>query len=185
MRYLSFILCFLLLCSCKENNKHRIARLVQEWQGKEIKFPENITFTRYVRDTVDYQIPETNYKVLIYVDSIGCISCKLQLYEWKQLIAHTDSITGGTVPFLFFFYTKDYNEIRHVLRVDQFDLPVCIDKGDRLNKLNKFPSDMAFQTFLLNKDNKVIVIGNPVHNAAVKELYMQQITGQDSLNVTL
>jgi hypothetical protein len=167
------------LFGCKETNKERLTHLVTEWQGKEIVFPDNPVFTRYVVDTVDYQIPETAYKVLIYVDSAGCTNCKLQLHKWKELIAYTDSATGGTVPFLFFFHAKDYREINHLLKKDDFDFPVCMDKKDKLNKLNKFPSDITFQTFLLDKDNKVIVIGNPVHNLAVRDLYVKQITGKD------
>ena len=37
---------------------------------------------------------------------------------------------------------------------------------------------MTFQTFLLNEKNEVEVIGNPIHNLAVKELYLKQITGE-------
>lgn len=37
---------------------------------------------------------------------------------------------------------------------------------------------MAFQTFLLDKDNKVLAIGNPVLNPAVKELYLKIIQGK-------
>ena len=51
---------------------------------------------------------------------------------------------------------------------------------DRLNKLNKFPADMTFQTFLLDKNNKVAALGNPVHNTAIKDLYLKQITGKES-----
>ena len=32
-----------------------------------------------------------------------------------------------------------------------------------------------FQTFLLDKDNKVLAIGNPIHNPKVKELYLKII----------
>lgn len=176
----SIILLFsLLFISCREkDNRAEIARLVGEWQGKEIVFPGGIVFTRYVTDTTDYQIPASDYKVLIYVDSIGCTSCKLQLNKWKELIAQTDSLTGATVPFLFFFHAKDYREINYLLKVDQFNIPVCIDKEDRLNKQNKFPSDITFQTFLLDRSNKVVVIGNPIHNLAVQELYMKQITSK-------
>ena len=46
----------------------------------------------------------------------------------------------------------------------------------------QFPADITFQTFLLDKDNKVAVLGNPIHNTAVKDLYMRQITGKDSPN---
>jgi hypothetical protein len=174
------MLALALLFACKETGKERLARLVTEWQGKEIAFPDNPVFTRYVVDTVDYPLSESDYKVLVYVDSIGCTSCKLQLGKWKELIAYTDSVTGGTVPFLFFFHSKDPKEINYLLKVDKFSLPVCIDKEDKLNKLNKFPSDITFQTFLLDKDNKVTVIGNPIHNLAVRDLYIKQITGKDT-----
>jgi hypothetical protein len=35
-----------------------------------------------------------------------------------------------------------------------------------------------FQTFLLDKGNKVLAIGNPVHNPKVKELYLKIIQGE-------
>jgi hypothetical protein len=181
IRLLSLVGLLFLLFSCKgKDNRKEVARLVAEWQGKEIVFPDNLVFTRYLTDTVDYQLPESDHKVLVYVDSIGCTGCKLQLGKWKELIEYTDSVTGGTIPFLFFFHAKDYKEINYLLKVDKFDFPVCIDKGDKLNKLNKFPSDITFQTFLLDKDNKVIVIGNPIHNLAIRDLYVKQITGKDT-----
>lgn len=170
-------------CDNKQKEKEKqILQLVNEWQGKQIVFPENAVFTRYLTDTTDYQIPQSEYKVLIYVDSAGCTSCKLQLHKWKELIEYTDSVTQNKVPFLFFFHPKDAKEIRYLLKRDGFDRPICIDLDDRLNKLNKFPADMTFQTFLLDKNNKVAVLGNPVHNTAVKDLYLKQITGKDNPN---
>ena len=177
MRIPLFFLLFLFLFSCQENRKEHLSYLVQEWQGKEIKFPENPVFTRLVKDTVDYQIPMSDYKVVTYIDSIGCVSCKLQLSRWKEFIAQVDSASGKAIPFLFFFQSKDNGDLRRTLRTDNFTLPVCIDTEDRFNKLNHFPSEMMFQTFLLDKDNKVIVIGNPIHNLKVRDLYLQKIAG--------
>lgn len=137
-------------------------------------------FTHNTTDTVDYIIPQSNYKVLIYVDSLGCTSCKLQLNKWKELVAYTDSVTNGTIPFLFVFHPKDRKEISYLLKREGIKFPVCIDTNDALNKLNKFPADMTFQTFLLDRNNKVTVLGNPIHNLAIKELYLKQITGKDS-----
>ena len=28
----------------------------------------------------------SSYKILVYIDSIGCSSCKLQLNKWKEFI---------------------------------------------------------------------------------------------------
>ena len=181
-KQLYILLLLSLLTACKENNKEKFAQLVQEWQGKEIVFPQDMVFTRFVTDTVDYQIPDAEYKVLIYVDSIGCTSCKLQLHKWKELIAHTDSVTNGSISFIFVFQSKDDKELRYILKRDNFDRPVCIDQDSRLDKLNKFPQDITFQTFLLDKNNKVKVIGNPVHNLAVRDLYLKQITGVQQKN---
>jgi hypothetical protein len=177
-----YIFFFFFVFACQtDGQEENIAQLVTEWQGKEIVFPENIVFIRYLTDTTNYRIPDSDYKILVYVDSVGCTSCKLQLAKWKELIAYTDSITGSNVPFLFFFHAKDYREVRYLLKSESFDLPVCIDTEDGLNRLNRFPSDMIFQTFLLDKDNKVAVIGNPIHNIAVKELYLKRIGRQSDL----
>ena len=181
--YILLTLTIFFSCQNKQKEKEvQIAELVNEWRGKQIVFPENSIFTRYLTDTTDFQIPQSDYKVLIYVDSIGCTSCKLQLPKWKRLIEYIDSLTQGKIPFLFFFHPKDNKEIRYLLKRDAFNRPVCIDIDDQLNKLNKFPLDITLQTFLLDKDNKVVVLGNPVHNIAVKDLYLKQIIGKDSQN---
>ena len=177
IKYLLYVIYLYLLSSCQNPAKDHITQLVEEWQGKEVRFPENPVFTRQLSDTVDYRIPETEYKVLVYVDSIGCTSCKLQLPQWKEFIAYVDSVSGGKIPFLFFFQSKDNKELRYILKRDNFRLPVCVDSQNEFGKLNRFPSEQMFQTFLLDKDNRVKVIGNPIHNLSVKELYLKEIEG--------
>lgn len=111
---------------------------------------------------------------------MGCASCKLQLPRWKEWVHEVDSLTDGKVPFLFYLHPKDMKELRYLTRRDGFSYPVCYDEKDELNRMNRFPSDMTFQTFLLDRDNKVVAIGNPVHNPKVKDLYLELITGKDS-----
>ena len=107
MKNIAFLLCILnLFISCQEDMGTHIERLVQEWQGKEIKFPDNPIFTQYVKDTVDYQISVSDYKIVMYVDSIGCVSCKLQLSRWKEFIGQVDSVCNKDVPSSFSFSRK-------------------------------------------------------------------------------
>jgi hypothetical protein len=49
-----------------------------------------------------------------------------------------------------------------------------------LDQLNHLPDEPAFQCFLLDKDNKVLAIGNPAYNPKVWELYKQIIAGEIS-----
>ena len=86
-------------------------------------------------------------------------------------------------PFAFYFHPKDMKELRYITRRDAFTYPVCFDEMDDFNRLNHFPGEMTFQTFLLDKDNKVVAIGNPVHNPKVKELYLKVLTGDKVIKV--
>jgi hypothetical protein len=62
------------------------------------------------------------------------------------------------------------------LKNDQFDYPVFIDKENRINTLNQFPlNNMQFQRFLLDQNNQVQTIGNPILNLKVRELYKQKL----------
>lgn len=181
---LSILLIF--LTSCHGYRNEDFIHIVKEWEGKEIRFPKDLVFSRFATETTDFHIPtENEYKIIVYADSIGCISCKLQLREWKKFIAQVDSATGKNVPFLFFFQSTDESELRHILKRDNFTLPVCIDKGDRFYKLNHFSKDIAHQTFLIDKNNRVRSIGNPIHNWLVRDLYLKILTGTKAHEPTL
>ena len=106
MKVLYLFICMFCILSCQDNKEKQVKELVQEWQGKEIKFPDNPIFTQYVKDTVDYQISVSDYKIVMYVDSIGCVSCKLQLSRWKEFIGQVDSVCNKDVPSSFSFSRK-------------------------------------------------------------------------------
>jgi len=176
----TLIMCVWMLASCQESREEAMLRLVSEWNGKEIKFPSRSVFTIQGKDTVDFEFGNVDYKVVTYIDSVGCTSCKLQLHRWKELVEEVDSLTDGRVPFLFYFHPKDMKELRYLTRRDGFGYPVCLDEKDELNRLNRFPADIIFQTFLLDKDNKVVAIGNPVLNPKIRELYLGLVAGSRS-----
>ena len=165
------------LMSCKESNRRYIIALLHEWEGKEISFPTNVAFTIQGRDSADF-FKRNKCKVVTYIDSVGCTSCKLRLTAWKEFIHIVDSLRPDSVQFLFFFHPHKGINIHQILRMDGFIYPICIDERDSFNKLNKFPPDLNFQTFLLDKSNKVMAIGNPVHNPKVRDLYINIIQGK-------
>ena len=148
------------------------------WERDFLSFPSHSVFTIQGKDTVDFSFADAEYKIITYIDSVGCTSCKLQLPRWKEFMHEVDSLAQGKVPFVFYFHPKDVKELRYITRRDAFTYPVCFDEKDDFNALNRFPGEMTFQSFLLNRENKVIAIGNPVHNPKVKELYLQRLTNE-------
>ena len=103
MRTIVGIICIVLFTACSESREEAVYRLVKEWTGKEIKFPERSVFTVQGKDTVDFTFHDADYKVLVYVDSVGCTSCKLQLDRWKKVIKETTEETGKDILSCFTF----------------------------------------------------------------------------------
>ena len=185
-------LAMFIFCSCKgQHERQELTRLVQEWQGREVLLPDNMAFSRYVHDTVNYDVFGTPFKLLHYVDTVGCFSCKLRLRQWSGLIEELRALVPGRVAFLLCLSpggsADALDRLESVLDDNAFDYPVFIDSDDRLNKMNGFPKRNGFQTFLLDKDNRVVAIGNPVHNERVKSLYLDYLTGKrtpEALGIT-
>ena len=61
--YLLYSTAAILLSSCQNPVQDHITQLVEEWQGKEVLCPENPVFTRQLKDTVDYRIPDGAYRL--------------------------------------------------------------------------------------------------------------------------
>ena len=171
---LSILLILLLFSACQQTQRDRVADLIRKWEGKEILFPKGMTLTMEGQNYEDSTFFDTNHMILAYVDSFGCFSCKLRLNEWKKLIKELDS-----VPVLFVFCPLSIEEVYSSLRQEHFPYPVCIDTTDILNQLNQFPPEENFHTFLLDKDKKVVGIGNPIQNPKIRELYRNRIIGRE------
>jgi hypothetical protein len=179
IKFLLLTAFFVLSVSCKENKKQiEIEKILTEWVGKEIQFPKDCQCDVLGKDTTSNLCTDLfgkEYKILLYVDSLGCTKCKLRLPEWKRLIAESDSLNSGKLGFLFFFHPKDMNELQFMFGLDQMTYPVFIDADNAIGQLNHFPEQESYQCFLLDKDNKVIMIGNPTINPKVWELYKKQV----------
>lgn len=61
---LSILVILSILCACQESEKDKIARLVKEWEGKEILFPDYSIFTIQGKDTTDFSFINSDYKVV-------------------------------------------------------------------------------------------------------------------------
>lgn len=178
MKKILILGCLWLLVSNCSNSARDSYSIIEDWMGREIVFPVHLDFVSLDADTTVKVNMEKDFKILTYWDAEGCLSCKLQLAEWKQFIRYLDRRDINNVQFLFFFAPQNKEGLLHELRINRFDYPMNIDRNDSLEILNSFPKEIAFQTFLLDKDNKVLAIGNPVLNPKVKDLYLRIIRGE-------
>ena len=68
---------------------------------------------------------------------------------------------------------KDFELIRHYLGRWRFEYPIVLDRDNRFELVNEIPRESEFQTFLLNEQNQVILVGNPLKNSELKQLYLK------------
>lgn len=184
MRAVSVLLLLLLFClscgrkECDKQNK----RIVHDYIGRELLFPKDIVYTRFLKDTIDYRIPDDiDYKVVVYLDSMGCTECKLKLQEWKDFISYVDTLSEKKVAFIFFYNLNDYRKIAFRLKHENFDYPVCLNKSEELSQLNHIREGDRNHTFLLDKENRILEIGNPMFDLEIRDKYVAYMTGNREL----
>jgi hypothetical protein len=120
------------------------------------------------------------YKLFIfypYIDSAGCTSCRLQLGKWRNLIESADTLFSKKPEFILVFQTKHNGEIeiKQLMRQNGFGYAVFLVADYKTVLLNSFPKEQEYRCFLLDGGNKVVMVGNPVLNRGIWELYKKQI----------
>ncbi len=172
------LICLILVVSCKKNNLTTSAqKIVTEWVGRKITIPD-VNSTYMGTDTI-MEKKHMPYRILIYTDSTGCVSCKLRLSTWKYYMHEIDSLSPGQVDFLFYFQPKSSKDLTNLLRINSFEHPVYVDQQGEINRINNFPSKIEYQCFLLDSQDRVLLIGNPTLNPKMWELYKQMLTERD------
>lgn len=179
-RIIIFLFLALMLSGCSgSSKKNQIAGMVCEWQGKTIVLPDGIVDFNS-GDTLD--ISKADYTILTYVDSAGCTGCKMKLPLWREFLNSVDTITDAEIQALMVVNTDDPKELEYLINRDLFEYPVFLDADDKINKRNSFPEDIVYQTFLLDRNRKVVAIGNPTHSPSIAALYKSIISGEQIFN---
>src|SRR5574344_1324288 len=84
-------------------------------------------------------------------------------------------------PFFFIIniQAQDYNIVKSALNLSQLKHSVYIDTIDVFKQNNpQLPDSRIYHTFLLNKENKVVLIGNPLYNEHVEKLFLELLKEQ-------
>ena len=178
VKFFSICLVVLLLCSCHSRRKE-IARIVEEWKNKEVIFPDPLLVKVQGRDTILPDFQERKYKILNYIDTSGCTECRMKLAEWQLLKQEIDSL-GYDVDILFVAWVHNYDELEILQRANRCQLPFLYDPQGDMQKINQFPAEPAFQTFLLDSLNRVLLIGSPVENDKIWTLYQRSLSSLNS-----
>lgn len=170
-------LSFLFFISNCTNTSNKIINrdIIQKWLNKVLIIPENLEIHEANQDidSLETKFYSAGIKIVTYLNG-DCSACILDLNKWKEYIFNGD--LDKDIVFLFFVYSTDYSVFEMMNRTEiHFPYPLIYDNLNQFYKANNIPSNRLLQTFLLDSNNKIILIGNPIYSEKLKELYTIEI----------
>lgn len=158
--------------ACSRSNKEQrqhAEEMVREWTGKAIQLPDSLSL---INGNM-YYAKDADFTILSYIDSAGCTACHLKLPFWKQYLPLVDSLSGtSVVRFLFVIQPKSHQDLKQIAERAQFQYPIHADTANAIAIANRFPEELEYSTFLLDRNHRVLAIGNPVLNKSIKKVYL-------------
>ena len=172
-RCILFVIGCLLLTSCKDittsKEKERILEVVREMEGKTIHFSHDMLANFEIDSLLS-----RSFKLVVYIDSAECTECNLALDEWSIKIREMNQINND-VAFLFVINSNNPSVVNSLLSKHRFYYPVFIDSTNSFFKMNSLSKERRFQMFLLNSDNKIVLVGDPIRNDNIWMLYKKEL----------
>lgn len=180
MKNLLLLLCIIILVtgnnSCQfHRRKLETERIVTKWYNKEIAIPDSVFA---IKDTIPVILKKDplNPKKLKIITLIpaNCEKCIFDVYAWCSFL---DSINkSSSVDFIPIFKTSDPNQfVKLYLPILPYGIEPYLDSYNKFLTKYRLPNDLRFRTFLLDKNNKIILLGNPIYSSNIKSLYIKKI----------
>ena len=97
----------------------------------------------------------------------------MKINVWEYLLEYAEKF-DNRLKFYFIFSPKKNDEysVQLQLKNTYFNYPIILDTKGEFAKLNPhLPENKAMHTFLLDKDNNVILVGNPLLNSKIEKLF--------------
>lgn len=162
------VLLFFAAISCKGGIKKDLERFI----GQEVVLPRNMLAFENGKDTLLVNSVCKDVKFVVWYDSTGCSSCRLkELWQWEE---YADYATSGGFDFHVILSPsgKNAQNVDIVVRSQRAPFVVYKDYESEFYAMNpEMPTNQALHTFLLDKDNKVVIAGNPLKNPKLAKLY--------------
>ena len=116
-------------------------------------------------------------KMIVWADSTECSKCYVRhLDMWNSLIKlEHENPNGIRYYFILEANPEKLETTTSMLQsTTQLKHTIYVDTAQYFRKKNpQIPSDVLFHTFLLDNDNKVVLVGDPTKNKSIQNLFKQ------------
>lgn len=155
MNWKYFILIVILFFSCKE--KRTIDPEIKAFLGS------NVVVNSQLGKIVQGELSEKDYILLLYFKIDDCVPCSLDKVNLLK-IYESDWEKFKTGILLVIQDNDKKDEILSLMNDLDIQYPVFFDVGNHFKESNRAVQHEIAQTFVMDKENKVIWIGSPIKN---------------------
>lgn len=165
-----FVFIAFMLLGC--NNRDNIKILISEMMKESVSLRLNNMEIIYP-DSLKHIEPEIkDYKLVIYSDTTNCSMCFVNsLKEWNDMLCLQKEYQNLSLIFIMQGRKNMLELHRKVLNESTLQYPIYLDVENIFQETNPhIPKNKLIHTFLLDKENNVIVVGNPLTNDRIKSM---------------
>ncbi|NOU62034.1 hypothetical protein [Marinifilum caeruleilacunae] len=165
--FLFAIIIALTSIACKKQNT--INETIHRMIDSQIKNVDSLSIyypKHYVYKPLDFDV-----KIYSIING-ACNDCIMEFDEWSKFISQNEF--SDEVNYYFHIHAAEYKELENLFDTKGYTFFFVKDPKMKFIKINNLPKDKMFHTFLVS-DNKIILVGSPLKNGPIKDLYIKTI----------
>ena len=157
--------------ACNQSYKNNVYFDIRQILESDIDLSQNIIGTDGSIFQKKYE--NTDLQIIHYIDSAECNECSMKsLHYWRSTLEDT---TFSKVGFFFIVWSDSYQNTQRALHNINFKYPVYMDLNGCFGNRNIFLKNKLYNTVLVNKENKIILVGDFHGNNKLEALYRKLI----------
>lgn len=176
MRYIIIISAIIMMGAC--SNDKILKDKLEALYSTPVVFPNSgmLHIDNAANNNNQEKTPSSKYKLLVFSGPDECSICAVnKMSEWNALL---NLEKEGFINMIFIFnpLTEEKDDVIAAYHTSGLEHSIELDTcGIFLQKNSQIPEAKAFHTLLLDTDNKVILVGDPIHNKKIKKLFYERI----------
>ena len=176
---IGFLLVLTISFGCNINRKKseykKVEEIVRYWNNREIIIPDSLKILGYEKNLSLENLKNQNGNKIIVIVSGNCQMCLQEIRDW---IPFFDKMKGNRISNRLYFIIEHINP-EYFEKVYAGDLPAefnfFVDEPGKLAEINQLPKNKRYRTMLLDRNNKVLLIGSPLMNDDMANLFLEQL----------
>ena len=146
--------------------------------GYRIEFPDSLSTVNadQIEDSALLSY-KGKAKLVMSVSSDECTTCTISKMYLADTLFRIKSYDDFVPMVIIRPEESQRDSILEAIRFNWFEFPVYEDREGRFMKINPvIPEDGRFHTFLVGRDDRILLVGNPMLDERIMKLYMETLT---------